>query len=98
MHYQYMSYKPRRNDRSKMGAIPKRCDDDSRPSQDMSERYPDDQKLRRHGFAIYSRPGGKLEPFWIRRGIIETHSQALFKCGAGADAAEIAEGIDVDGH
>ena len=45
------------------------------PFLDTTSRFPEDQLLRKHKFRIYKR--GKKEVFWIKKGIIYSHKQAL---------------------
>lgn len=56
------------------------------PSASSSNRFPLDQRLRRNGFAIYSRP--KVgEVLWIRDGERWTQAAALSCCGGRMESA-----------
>jgi hypothetical protein len=45
-------------------------------SAETRDMWPNDQKLRRHGFKIWSRKGSS-EAMWIKGGVLFTESEAL---------------------
>jgi hypothetical protein len=49
---------------------------DVSPSQDLTERYPEDQFLRKHNFRIHARPGHG-PAVWSREGHLYTFAEAL---------------------
>jgi hypothetical protein len=48
------------------------------PTVDRTERFAEDARLRRNGFAIHRRPRDG-EPLWIKAGVLFTHSEALLR-------------------
>ena len=54
-------------------------EDFEHPSQDHSARFPEDQLLRDHRFAIRDRPA-QGEPLWQRGGVVFSQREALWRC------------------
>jgi hypothetical protein len=59
-------------------------EDHGHPSQSTAGRFPEDQALRRRGYAIAARPKGR-EPVWLLHGVRFTQSEALAREGVFFD-------------
>jgi len=59
-----------------MSKFPEQEHFDYHPSEDTSDRFPEDRLMRNHGFKIWSRKGNQ-EPEWEKRGIVYKQSQVI---------------------